>query len=127
MPNQTIRSANAPVPIGPYAQAVVRNGFVFLAGQGAIDPATGKLVAGGIAEQTRQTLENVKAVLEAAGCTMADVVSTTIYMVNLDDFAAMNQVYAEYFKDNPPARTTVGVASLPGGFAVEITAIAALP
>ncbi len=127
MSNKTVRTPAAPVPIGPYSQAVVANGFVYVAGQGAIDPATDKIAPGGIAEQTRQTLENVKAILEAAGCSLADVVSNTVYMVNLGDFAAMNQVYAEYFKDNPPARTTVGVAALPGGTAVEITTIAALP
>jgi len=127
MSKQGIRTRNAPMPIGPYSQAVVANGFVYVAGQGAIDPATGKVVAGGIAEQTRQTLENVKHILEAAGCTMDDVVSNTVYMVNLADFAAMNAVYAEYFPGTPPVRTTVGVASLPGGTAIEITTIAALP
>jgi len=127
MAKQLIKTPNAPQPIGPYSQAVVANGFVYVAGQGAIDPATGKIVAGGIAEQTRQVLENIKHILEAAGCSMADVVSNTVYMVNLGDFAAMNAVYAEYFQGTPPARTTVGVASLPGGTAVEITTIAALP
>lgn len=127
MARQLIKTPNAPQPIGPYSQAVVANGFVYVAGQGAIDPATGKIVAGGIAEQTRQVLENIKHILEAAGCSMADVVSNTVYMVNLGDFAAMNAVYAEYFQGTPPARTTVGVASLPGGTAVEITTIAALP
>jgi 2-iminobutanoate/2-iminopropanoate deaminase len=127
MAKQLIKTPNAPQPIGPYSQAVVANGFVYVAGQGAIDPATGKIVAGGIAEQTRQVLENIKHILEAAGCSMADVVSNTVYMVNLGDFAAMNAVYAEYFQGTPPARTTVGVAALPGGTAVEITTIAALP
>jgi len=127
MSKQAIRTPNAPQPIGPYSQAVVANGFVYVAGQGAVDPSTGKIVAGGIAEQTRQTLENIRHILEAAGCTMDDVVSNTVYMVNLGDFAAMNAVYAEYFPGTPPARTTVGVASLPGGTAVEITTIAALP
>ena len=127
MSKQAIRTPNAPQPIGPYSQAVVANGFVYVAGQGAVDPSTGKIVAGGIAEQTRQTLENIRHILEAAGCTMDDVVSNTVYMVNLGDFAAMNAVYAEYFLGTPPARTTVGVASLPGGTAVEITTIAALP
>jgi len=127
MSKQAIRTPNAPQPIGPYSQAVVANGFVYVAGQGAVDPSTGKIVAGGIAEQTRQTLENIRHILEAAGCSMDDVVSNTVYMVNLGDFAAMNAVYAEYFPGTPPARTTVGVASLPGGTAVEITTIAALP
>lgn len=127
MVKQAIRTPKAPEPIGPYSQAVVVNGFVYVAGQGPVDPATGKAVAGGIAEQTRQTLENIKHILEAAGCSMSDVVSTNVYMVNLGDFAAMNQVYAEYFATNPPARTTVGVAALPGGIAIEITTTAALP
>ena len=127
MAQQSVRTPNAPAPIGPYSQAVVVNGFVYVAGQGAVDPASGKLVEGGVAEQTRRVFENIKAILAAAGCTMDDVVSNTVYMVNLADFTAMNQVYAEYFKSNPPARTTVGVAALPGGTAVEITTIAALP
>lgn len=122
---QIIQTPKGPAPIGPYSQAAVANGFVFLAGQGGIDPATKKLVAGGVAAETRQTFENIKNILEAAGCTLADVVSVNVYMVNLGDFAAMNHVYAEYFKENPPARTTVGVASLPAGAAVEITCVAA--
>lgn len=127
MNKKIVHTPNAPSPIGPYSQAVVVNGFVYAAGQGAVDPATGKIAAGGIAEQTRQVLENIKHILEAAGCSMDDVVSNTVYMVNLGDFAAMNKVYAEYFQGTPPARTTVGVASLPGGTPVEITTIAALP
>ncbi len=117
---------NAP-PIGPYSQGIVANGFVFAAGQAGVDPQTKKIVPGGIAAETRQTLENIKNILEAAGCTLADVVSSNVYMVNLGDFSAMNQVYGEYFKENPPARTTVGVASLPMGAAVEITCLAVLP
>lgn len=127
MSKQVIRTDKGPAPIGPYSQAVVANGMVFAAGQGGIDPATGKLVTGGIAAETRRTLENCRAILEAAGCTMADVVSVNVYLVNLGDFAAMNQVYAEFFKENPPARTTVGVAALPAGASVEITCVAVKP
>ncbi len=117
---------NAP-PIGPYSLGIAANGFVFVAGQAGVDPGTRKLVPGGITAETRQTLENIKNILEAAGCTLADVVSTNVYLVNMGDFAAMNQVYGEYFKESPPARTTVGVAALPIGAAVEITVLAALP
>jgi 2-iminobutanoate/2-iminopropanoate deaminase len=126
MAKRIIRTEEAPKPIGPYSQATVANGFVYAAGQAGVDPATGKLVAGGVAAQTRQTFENIGSILEAAGCSLADVVSNTVYLADLGDFSAMNQVYAGLFPDNPPARTTVGVASLPMGAAVEITAVAAL-
>lgn len=119
-------SKNAP-PIGPYSQGILANGFVFTAGQAGVDPETRKVVPGGIAAETRRTLENLKNILEAAGCTLEDVVSTNVYMTNLADFGTMNQVYAEYFKANPPARTTVGVAALPMGAAVEITCLALRP
>lgn len=123
---KTIRTPKNAPPIGPYSQGVVANGFVFAAGQAGVDPRTGQLVPGGIAAQTRQTLENIRNILEAAGCGLEDVVSSTVYLVNMGDFAAMNQVYGEFFPQDPPARTTVGVASLPMGAAVEITCIAAL-
>lgn len=126
MMKKTIRTPKNAPPIGPYSQGVVANGFVFAAGQAGVDPRTGQLVPGGIAAQTRQTLENIRNILEAAGCGLEDVVSSTVYLVNMGDFAAMNQVYGEFFPQDPPARTTVGVASLPMGAAVEITCIAAL-
>jgi 2-iminobutanoate/2-iminopropanoate deaminase len=124
---RAIKTSKSTPPIGPYSQAIVAGGFVFVAGQGGVDPQTGEVVPGGVAAQTRQTLENVKAILEAASCTLADVVSSTVYLADMADFAAMNQVYGEFFREDPPARTTVGVASLPMGIAVEITCIAALP
>jgi len=127
MSKQVIQTPKSPAPIGPYSQAIVAGGLVFTAGQAGIDPQTRKLVPGGVAAETRQTLENIKNILEAAGCTMEDVVSSNVYMVNLSEFAIMNQVYSEYFKVNPPARTTVGVAALPAGAAVEIACIAVLP
>ncbi len=123
---KTVRTPKNAPPIGPYSQGVVAKGFVFAAGQAGVDPKTGQLVPGGIAAQTWQTLENIRNILEAAGCGLEDVVSSTVYLVNMADFAAMNQVYAEFFPQDPPARTTVGVASLPMGAAVEITCIAAL-
>lgn len=121
---QVIQDSNSAAPIGPYSQAIKAGGFVFVAGEKGIDPATGKIVEGGIQAETRRTLENIKGILAAAGATMDDVVATSVYMVNLDDFSSMNQVYAEYFKTNPPGRTTVGVTSLPAGASIEITATA---
>jgi 2-iminobutanoate/2-iminopropanoate deaminase len=121
---QVIQDPNSAAPIGPYSQAIKAGGFVFVAGEKGIDPATGKIVEGGIQAETRRTLENIKGILAAAGATMDDVVATSVYMVDLDDFGAMNEVYAEYFKANPPGRTTVGVTSLPAGASIEITATA---
>jgi len=121
---EVVRDPRSAAPIGPYSQGIKAGNFVFVAGEKGIDPATGQIVAGGIQTETRQTLENVKGILAAAGAGMDDVVATSVYMVNLDDFAAMNQVYATYFKNNPPGRTTVGVTSLPAGAAIEITATA---
>jgi len=126
----TIRVLQTPkcaTPVGPYSQGVVANGFVFVAGEKGLDPTTNKLVPGGIVPETRQCLTNIQNVLAEAGCTMDDVVSSTVHMVNLADFAAMNQVYGEFFKKNPPVRTAVGVSALPVGASVEITCIAVLP
>ena len=121
---EVIRDPGSAAPIGPYSQGIRAGGFVFVAGEKGIDPATGEIVEGGIEAETRQTLENVKGILASAGATMDDVVATTVHMVNLEDFAQMNGVYGTYFKANPPGRTTVGVTSLPAGAAVEITATA---
>lgn len=118
-----ISSQHAPAAIGPYSQAVRVGPFVFTAGQIGLDPATGQLVSGGIRAETERVLENLKAVLEAAGLSLADVVKTTVYLRDLNDFAAMNEVYARYFGEQPPARTTVQ-ATLPRGAAVEIEAVA---
>lgn len=122
-----IHTDNAPPAIGPYSQGIAANGFVYTAGQGGVDPATRQLVEGGVPAQTRQTLQNIAAILEAAGCSLADVIKTTVYLVNMDDFAAMNEVYATFFPDSPPARTTIQAAKLPMGLAVEIEAVAILP
>jgi 2-iminobutanoate/2-iminopropanoate deaminase len=117
----------APRALGPYAQAVVTDGLVFCAGQVGIDPATGKLVAGGIAAETARAIENLRAVLAAAGLGLADVVKTTVWVVDLAEFAILNDVYGRFFPAPHPARATVQVAALPAGARVEIEAIAARP
>jgi len=120
-----LRSDAAPAPVGPYSQAVVHEGWIFLSGQIPLDPATGKLVPGGIEEQARRVLENLRAVLESAGASLADVVRTTIYLVDLAVFPRVNAIYAEYFEASPrPARSTVQVAALPLGAQIEVDATA---
>lgn len=123
-----VRSDAAPEPVGPYSQAIEHDGLVFASGQVPLDPATGRLVAGDIEAQTHQVLANLRAVLEAAGAGLADVVRTTIYLTDLGDFARVNAVYGEHFTAEPqPARATVQVAALPLGAEVEIDAIARVP
>lgn len=119
-----IETGNAPRAIGPYSQAVVAGGFVFASGQIPLDPETGEFVAGGVAEQTEQVLRNLSAVLEAAGTGLAHVLKTTVFLADMNDFAAMNEVYGRYFNDQPPARATVEAARLPRDARVEIEAIA---
>ncbi len=114
---------NAPEPIGPYSQGIETDGFLFLSGQIALKPDTGELVEG-LAPQTHQVLGNIKAILETSGCTLANVVKTTVYLRNMKDFPEFNRVYAEYFKENLPARTTVEVSSLPKDASIEIDIIA---
>jgi 2-iminobutanoate/2-iminopropanoate deaminase len=123
---EIISTPNAPAAIGPYSQAVRWNGMVFLSGQIPLDPASGQLVEGGIREQTRRVLDNLKAVLEASGCSLGSVLKTTVFMKDLSEFAAMNEVYAEYFGDNAPARATVEAARLPRDVRVEIECVAAV-
>ena len=120
-----ITSPKAPAAIGPYSQAIAANGFLFISGQLLIDPATGNFAEGGIRELTRQSLENVKSILAEAGLTLADVVKTTVFLADMSDFAAMNEVYAEYFTAPAPARSAVAVKTLPKGGLVEIEVIAA--
>jgi 2-iminobutanoate/2-iminopropanoate deaminase len=129
MPKTAIHSDQAPKAIGPYSQAVKSPAgqLVFLSGQIALDPATGSLVGGDIVAQTRRVMENLKAVLSAANLTFADVVRTTIFLVNLGDFTQVNEIYGSYFPGTPPARATVQVAALPKGGQVEIDAIAVAP
>ena len=121
---QIVKTADAPQAIGPYSQAVTANGFVFASGQIPIDPATGKFVEGGIVEQTEQVLRNVSNLLEAAGTSLARVVKTTVFLADMDDFAAMNETYARFFGDDPPARSTVQAARLPRDARVEIEVVA---
>jgi 2-iminobutanoate/2-iminopropanoate deaminase len=120
----TIATQLAPKAIGPYCQAVISNGFAFLSGQIPLDPVTGQLVPGDVAAQTDRVLQNLKAVLEACGSSLARVVKTTVFLKNLGDFGAMNEVYARYFPEDPPARSTVEAARLPRDVSVEIDAIA---
>lgn len=115
-----------PKPIGPYSQAIKTEGFLFASGQVALDPVTNEFVAGDIAKQTERVLENVKGILEAAGSNLHRVVKTTVFLKNMSDFSAMNEVYAKYFASAPPARSTVEVARLPKDALVEIEVIATL-
>ncbi len=126
MKREVIATKKAPGAVGPYSQAIQVGHFVFTAGQLAFDPATGKLVEGGIEEQARQVLRNIAAVLEAAGSSLDKVVKTTVFLKDMGDFKAMNGVYASFFANQPPARSTVEVAALPLGALVEIDAIAAV-
>lgn len=115
-----------PKPIGPYSQAIRANGFLYVSGQVALDPKTGEMLGGDISKQTEKTLENVKGILEAAGSNMHHVVKTTVFLKDMNEFAAMNEVYARYFSSAPPARSTVQVARLPKDALVEIDVIAAM-
>ena len=121
---QVISTTNAPAALGHYSQGISVCNLTITSGQVPIDPATGAVVEGGIAEQTRQSLTNVKAVLAAAGLEMENVIKTTVFLKNMNDFAAMNEVYATFFTGNPPARSAVEVARLPKDVLVEIEAIA---
>jgi len=121
---KAIHTDNAPAAIGPYSQAIKAKDFVFASGQIPIDPATGAIVEGAITEQTTQALNNVKAILEAAGTDLEHVVKTTVYLANMDDFAAMNAVYAQFFKEPYPARSAVAVKSLPKEVLVEVEVLA---
>ncbi|HEX9544389.1 MAG TPA: RidA family protein [Pyrinomonadaceae bacterium] len=121
---QTIQTEQAPKAIGPYSQAIKSNGFVFASGQIPIDPETGQFVAGGIAEQTQQVIKNLSRVLEAAGSGLDRVVKTTVFLADMEEFAAMNEVYGKFFSAAPPARATVEAARLPRDARVEIEAIA---
>jgi 2-iminobutanoate/2-iminopropanoate deaminase len=125
MSREIVQTKSAPSAIGPYSQGVIANQmFLYTAGQIGINPATGQVVEGGIKEQTARVLENLKAILEAAGSNLVSVVKTTVFIKDMTEFAAMNEVYGSYFKENPPARTTVEVSRLPRDVRVEIDAVA---
>ena len=121
---QTIATAGAPKAIGPYSQAIVAKGLAFLSGQIPLDASTGKLVEGDVSVQTERVLENLRAVLDACGSSLARVVKTTVFLQDMDDFPKMNEVYARYFAEHPPARSTVQAARLPRDVKVEIDAVA---
>ena len=123
---EVISSSRAPQPIGPYSLAIRANGFLFLSGQVALDPPSGQLSGKDVAQQTERVLENIKGILETAGLSLQHVVKTTVFLKNMNDFAAMNQVYGRYFTVAPPARSTVEAARLPKDALVEIEVIAAV-
>lgn len=122
---KALHTDKAPAAIGPYSQAIEVNGFVFASGQIPLNPATGQIVEGGIKEQTTQSLTNAAAIMAEAGLTMANVVKTTVFLSTMDDFAAMNEVYATFFKEPFPARSAVAVKTLPKNVLVEVECIAA--
>jgi 2-iminobutanoate/2-iminopropanoate deaminase len=126
MTRRAVSTAGAPAAVGPYSQGIVADGFVFCAGQAALDPVSGALVEGGIEPETERVMANLTAVLDAAGASWGDVVKTTIFLVDMGDFATVNGIYGRYVTDPPPARSTVGVAALPKGARVEIEAVARL-
>ncbi len=124
MKRDVISTPDAPGAIGPYSQAIGIEGLVFCSGQIPLDPATGEIVAGGINEQTRRVMENIRAVLAAAGSSFEQIIKTTIFLADMNDFASVNAIYGEYFPSNPPARSTVQVARLPRDARVEVEVIA---
>ena len=126
-PYESVFSPHAPTPIGPYAQAISAGGTLYCSGQIGLDPATSRLVDGDVAMQARRALDNLSAVLEAARTSLSSVVKTTIFLVDMNDFATVNAVYATFFPQLPPARSTIAVAALPLGARVEIEAIALVP
>jgi len=123
---KVISTDRAPKAIGPYSQAIVSNGFAFLSGQIPLDPATNQMVDGDVAAQTERVMENLKALLEACGSSLGQVVKTTVFLKDMGEFARMNEVYARYFSENPPARATVEAARLPRDVRVEIECVAAV-
>lgn len=126
MRREAVRTEGAPAAIGPYSQAIRSGGFLFCSGQIPLDPSTGKMVEGGIESQADRVLRNLEAVIVAGGGSLSTVVKTTVYLVDLHDFPAVNAVYGKFFPQNPPARATVEVSKLPAGARVEIEAVAAI-
>ncbi|MEJ2368198.1 MAG: RidA family protein [Acidobacteriota bacterium] len=123
---RVVKTSSAPAAIGPYSQAVIGGGMVFCSGQIALDPATGEMAGRDVASQTRRVLQNLREVLKSAGASLEDVVKTTVFLRDMNDFGAMNEVYAEFFSERPPARAAVQAARLPKDALVEIEAIAVL-
>ena len=121
---EIISTDRGPKAIGPYSQAIRANGFIFISGQVAFDPSTGQLIEGDVAQQTARVLENLKAIVEAAGSSLDHAVKTSVFLKDMGEFAAMNEVYSRYFSKNPPARSTVEVARLPRDVRVEIDLVA---
>ena len=126
MTKQTVHTDKAPKAIGPYSQAIIHNGIAYLSGQIPLDPASGQVVEGGIAEQTERVMRNLEAVLAASGSSFRQVLKTTVFLADMAEFPKMNEVYAMYFPENPPARATVQAAGLPRGVRVEIECVAAV-
>ena len=124
MEKKIIFTNNAPTPIGPYSQAVTFGGLLYVSGQIALDPTTGNLVEGDITAETKQVMENIKAILEEANCGFGDILKTTIFLMDMAQFGKVNEIYGSYFSENPPARETIQVAGLPKGVQVEISIIA---
>ncbi|MGH2453791.1 MAG: RidA family protein [bacterium] len=124
MVREIVSTDTAPTAIGPYSQAIRANGFLFLSGQIALDPRTGQLVGTDVKQQTRQALDNVRAVLEAAGSSLAQVVRCTVFLAEMNDFGPMNEEYGSFFRDQPPARTTVQAARLPRNALIEVEVVA---
>ncbi len=125
MPKRVLDTPDAPDALGPYSVAVQAGDFVFVSGQVAIDPVTGEQAPDNVAAQTKQIMENLRAILEDVGLTLSDVAKTTIFLADINDFPTVNDIYGGYFEDEPPARSTVQVGALPGGFLVEIEVVAA--
>ena len=126
MTRRAVSTTGAPAAVGPYSQGIVTDGLLFTAGQASLDPLSGEIVEGGIGPETERVMANLTAILDAAGATWADVVKTTVFLVDIGDFATVNAIYGRFLADPPPARSTVGVAALPKGARVEIEAIARL-
>jgi 2-iminobutanoate/2-iminopropanoate deaminase len=126
MTRRAVTTTGAPAAVGPYSQGIVADDLIFTAGQASLDPQTGAIVEGGIGPETERVMASLTAILDAAGATWADVVKTTIFLVDIGDFATVNAIYARFLTDPPPARSTIGVAALPKGARVEIEAIARL-
>ena len=124
MEKKAVQTGDAPEAIGPYSQAIVSNGYVFCSGQVPLDPSTGELIKGSIADQTRRCMASLEAVLSAAGSDLEKIVKTTIYLMDMDDFVEVNEAYGEFFSSEPPARATVQVAGLSKGARVEIECVA---